>query len=143
MPAEADSTASSSWSITKLSLNRSVDLGQLSACSRAQGFGGCPFPSCRRRQLLALGDQRQGPQRHVVTDESVVQNRRASPDGHTGADVDPPDLHHPILEEVRLWAAPGVEFGLISDVHAIEFGEIGGVDIDATADLRAEQPQRP
>ena len=43
---------------------------------------------------------------------------------------------------MRLRPAPGVELGLVADADAVEFSEVGGVQENAAADVRAEQAKR-
>src|SRR5271166_5476664 len=62
---------------------------------RADPFG-------MRRNLLPLHHQRQRSESRKIGNMSVVENRRASPDGDAVADDDPADFHHAIFIKMGL-----------------------------------------
>ena len=49
------------------------------------------------------------------------------------------DLHDAVFEQVGLRAGQGVEFAVVANRHAVEFGDVGGVQVHAPAHAAAQQ----
>lgn len=80
--------------------------------------------------MVALHDQRQRLDASIIFNLGAVQ--------HRAANVDMVNLYHVVSKHVCLQAGHGVQLALVADRHAVEFRDIGLVQVDVAADAAAE-----
>src|SRR3954454_5128799 len=101
---------------------------------RGAGNGGSAHPFGMRRNLLTFHDNGEWSEPRVIADTRVIKHGRTGAHRHAMTDMNAANFHYAIFIEMRLQRRRDVKRAIIPDGHAIEFGDVRHVGIDAFAE---------